>query len=203
MKTSLQSYLTTLMLAKIAGWYGVRPWYVPWVSNSFRGLKMINPRQLRDLVVYPVLDILALHKTQDQREAAAQLLLGTAMQESECGTYIAQLTGPALGVWQMEPATASDVFNWSDKYNPELLNPFVMLWKDKEGTLETIRPLSGNLYLACALARMLYFRRPEALPAKDDIDGQARYYKQWYNTPLGAATVAQYKQNWTRLAALL
>lgn len=47
-------------------------------------------------------------------DAAVNLLLGTAAQESEFGKYIRQIRGPALGVFQMEPAT----FDWlRDKYS--------------------------------------------------------------------------------------
>ena len=35
-------------------------------------------------------------------------------------------------------------------------------------------------------------RQPEALPEAGDIEGQAAFWKQHYNTPLGAGTVSKY-----------
>jgi hypothetical protein len=40
---------------------------------------------------------------------AIQLLMGTAAQESHLGTYLKQINGPALGVFQMEPNTEIDI----------------------------------------------------------------------------------------------
>ena len=34
--------------------------------------------------------------------------------------------------------------------------------------------------------------KPEALPEAGDLEGQAAFWKQHYNTPLGAGTVGKY-----------
>jgi len=166
---------------------------------------MINPRQLRDLVILPVLKVLDLPSDRPTNgQAAAQLLLGTAMQESGCGEWIAQVSGPALGIWQMEPATQRDIMRWLFNNNnlvywnrvKSLMIPFY------EDETKDTQPI-GNLYFACAMARILYYRVPSALPALNDFQSQAAYYKQWYNTPLGAATVTQYLQNWAIVSKML
>ena len=159
---------------------------------------MISPPQVRYLIVYPVLNLLALHKTTDQREASMQLLMGTAMQESGCGDYIAQVGGPALGVWQMESPTFDAVTNWTGRNRVDIAAKI-----DLHFGPAVCGNLPGNLYLACAYARMLYFSVPAALPAKGDVAGQAAYYKQYYNSPLGAATVEEFTDNWHKVMALL
>lgn len=156
---------------------------------------MINPQQLLDCVIYPVLNRLSLPSDLPSKGlAAAQLLLGTAMQESECGTWLTQISGPARGIWQMEPVTLQSHLDWLDDRNDLFLVAVTNLTMP-------LKPLAvqleGNLYFACAMARIHYYRVAAPLPAVDDTLAQAHYYKQYYNTPAGAATVTQYMQNWT------
>jgi hypothetical protein len=118
-------------------------------------------------------------------DAAVDLLLGTAAQESDFGTYLKQIKGPAIGVFQMEPAT----FGWlCRKYGDKL--PILK-------TL-TVDVLEYNLKFAILLARLRYRVVPEGLPAVDDLDGLAAYYKKYYNTVHGKATVEQYIENYEK-----
>ena len=157
---------------------------------------MINPKQIRDLIIRPTLDLVL----PDSTGAATELLLGTCAQESDSGTYLAQLpNGPALGIWQMEPATHDDIWTSFLTNHKSLADKIKTLAPVNSGAQEMI----GNLWYACAMARMLYYRVPAALPAQGDFNAQARYYKQYYNTPLGAATVDQYLGNWNRMQQLL
>ena len=48
-----------------------------------------------------------------RKQSAIDLLLGTAAQESAFGTYLRQVNGPALGAFQMEPATFKSVKAWA------------------------------------------------------------------------------------------
>ncbi|KAF0118141.1 MAG: hypothetical protein FD149_866 [Rhodospirillaceae bacterium] len=67
-------------------------------------------------VIRPTLLHLGLHSP-----AAEALLLGTAIQESRLGTYLRQTGGgPALGVYQMEPATHEDIWTNFLAYRPDL-----------------------------------------------------------------------------------
>lgn len=165
---------------------------------------MIKPRQLRDDIVIPVLQLLVpLQHDQSGNDitAAVELLMGTAMQESRCGEYIHQLgNGPALGVFQMEPATEHDLWTNYLEFHPEYRVPIGKLIC---GGIDRTKQLEGNLYYAVAMARMLYMRVPAALPAKGDLGNQAAYYKKWYNTPLGAATVDEYINNWHELQRVM
>jgi hypothetical protein len=46
--------------------------------------------------------------------------------------------------------------------------------------------LAWNLGYATAIARLVYYRRPEPLPHADDLAGLARYWKVHFNSHLGA-----------------
>lgn len=141
----------------------------------------LNPQQFRVQIVRPTLMHLDLHS-----QAAENLLIGTALQESRL-TYLRQLgTGPALGVMQMEPATYNDIWLNYLKYQPELAAK-VKEFQPKAafGASDMI----GNLPYAVAMARVHYRRVKDPLPAALDARALAAYWKQYYNTPLGAGTV--------------
>jgi len=117
-------------------------------------------------------------------EAAVELLMLTAAQESQLGTYLVQLGGgPALGVYQMEPDTHNDIRLNFLRYRSDL-GDLVGALKTQEGGYQLV----GNLYYATAMARVHYYRVKEPLPASDDIHGLAKYWKRHYNTYLGKGT---------------
>jgi len=119
-------------------------------------------------------------------KAAVNLLLGTAAQESGFGTYLRQIGGgPALGAFQMEPAT----FSW-----------LALRFKDEypEFAERHARELEWDLRLAIIFARLKYKSIPEPLPEHWDIGGLAFYWKRFYNTYKGSGTedhfIAAYNQ---------
>lgn len=153
---------------------------------------MIDPRQLTELVIRPVLERLGLAS-----RAAEQLLLGTACQESQCGRYLHQLgNGPAVGIFQMEPATHSDI--WENFLAGRKPLAWQVGWYLAPDRLPNARIMIHNLGYAAAMCRVHYYRRPEPLPPAGDIEAQARYWKKWYNTPQGRGTVEEYLANWRR-----
>ena len=127
-------------------------------------------------------------------EHAVNLLLGTCAQESAFGTYIRQLgKGPALGIFQMEPATFNDIENNFLRYKPDLKVKIKQLSGISEMSPEQ---LEYNLVLAACMARVHYLRVPEALPT--DLTGYARYWKKYYNTHLGKGTEAEFINNYKK-----
>lgn len=149
---------------------------------------MLDIGQFQTLVIQPALKFIGLDS-----EAARQLLIGTAVQESRL-TYLRQLEqGPALGVYQMEPDTIRDIWDNFLVYRPELADKVKAL-QISDG----IEEVTGNLFYATALARIHYYRVPERLPAVDDIAGQAMYWKKYYNTFEGKGTSTEYLSNWYR-----
>ncbi len=149
---------------------------------------MIDPADLRAQVMRP-----ALAATGLGGDAAEELLLGTALQESGGGLRLAQRGGPARGVWQMEPATLADIERNYLAFRPALAQRIAALAAPGLGAADQ---LAGNLYYACAMARLVYARAGPPLPASGDLAAQAAYYKAHYNTPQGAATEAEYIANW-------
>ena len=147
---------------------------------------MISRTQFDSYVIEPTLHALELHSP-----AAVELVLGTAIQESRL-TYLKQIGGgPALGVCQMEPATHDDIFDNYLNYRPELRSLVMALTVTGEAD-----EMVTNLAYAVAMCRVHYLRVPHPLPEAGDVAGMAAYWKNFYNTPLGAGTVEEYIENW-------
>ena len=154
--------------------------------------EMIDPKQLTEYIIRPVLKDIELWS-----EPAERLVLGTACQESGCGHWLHQVGGgPALGIFQMEPASHDDIWTNFLKFHPELVTK-VLRWcvNLNHGANEMV----FNLAYATIMCRLLYRRVAESIP--DTLMGQAEYWKNHYNTALGAGTVEQYIANWNRFNA--
>lgn len=155
----------------------------------------MNPQQLREQVIRPTLKRIGLWS-----QAAEDLILGTACQESHCGKYIRQLGCKgaigAFGVWQMELATARDIYDNFLRYKPDLKAKVESLRNPNQELTES---LTTNLMYACAMCRIHYLRVPEPLPT-GTIESFAKYYKKYYNTIKGKATEQEYINNWNKYA---
>jgi len=135
---------------------------------------VIDPKQFRDLVIRPTLIEVGMHST-----AAENLLLGTAIKESGLRFLRQHGNGPALGVYQIEPATHADIWTNYLKFRPES-----RIQRRPDSSLIT------DLAYSTVIARLVYWRRPEPMPDADDVEGLGAYWKQHYNTPLGKGTAA-------------
>ena len=142
----------------------------------------LDVEQVRIEVVRPALRSIKLWS-----RVAENLVLGTGIVESRL-KYIKQLgTGPALGLFQMEPFTHNDIWRttlWGTELGMNvgnLIRPF-------HGIAPPATQLIGNLWYAAAMCRVHYRRIRAPLPSDNAMD-LARYWKQYYNTPLGAGTV--------------
>lgn len=155
----------------------------------------MNARQLRDYIIVPTLQELGMLS-----KPAVQLLLGTCAQESHMGEYIHQQGGPALGIYQMEPATHADI--WAN---------FILHRDDLAGRLWNYLPdhsrcpdprhLMWNLPYATAMCRLHYYRVSAPIP--NNLIDQAAYYKKHYNTAGGAASESGYIGNYQRFVGAL
>lgn len=152
----------------------------------------ILARQLRFHVIRPVLRDIGIWS-----EAREELLLGTSAQESQMGSYLAQLNGPALSIYQIEPGTHH--WLWQDflarpRYD-ELRNKtkrYVVGWPSPSP-----EELVWNLATATITCAAKYLSVPKPLPEKKDgVVGLAKYYKRWYNTPSGKATEEEFVDNY-------
>lgn len=162
----------------------------------------INPEQLRTLVVQPVLAALELSAP----DVAENLVMGTAAHESHLGDYIKQVGGgPAMGIFQMEPATLNDCYaNYLDYPGRADLKAKVDGFLAahpalSDGSPDKAGQLATNLAYATAMCRIRYYRAPAAMPTDaNDVNALAAYWKQYYNTPLGAGTVEQFVADYNR-----
>jgi hypothetical protein len=141
---------------------------------------VIDPAQLRKHVIRPTLAHLGVGN-----ESWENLLLLTCATESDMGRFLVQRTGPALGIYQMEPATEHDLFENFLRFKTELRHKVTQLLPD----LEVVHPLIGNLPYATAMAYCQYARFKPVLPVPTDWPALAALYKKRYNTPAGKGSV--------------
>jgi len=131
---------------------------------------------------------------------AVNLMVGTAAVESKF-KYRKQIGGgPAVGLWQMELTTASDIWNRYLKHKKEYWNILAEA-EELEKNIhipfpESIiaRRLVENDDIACVLARIKYRMIKEPIPPRPYQ--QAVYWKQYYNTPEGAGMAEDYMDTW-------
>lgn len=164
----------------------------------------LSPLHLRVHVIRPMLTYLAGAGVNLGGAAAEELLLGTAAQESKLRALDQvtsrddQAPGPALGLWQMEPATHADILKNFLAFKPELgarVESLLAPWPARD------KQLISNLAYAAAMARIHYYRVREPLPAAGDVQAQAAYWKKYYNTSAGKGEPAHYVQSWNELVA--
>lgn len=122
--------------------------------------------------------------------AAERLLLMTACHESGGFKYDRQEGGgPALSYYQIEPDTLKDLYRNYLRFRPDMQAVLDRFKPTADCTPE--QALMDPVY-ATAAARMIYRRVPQRLPALDDYMGMARYWKTFYNTPLGKGTEGKF-----------
>jgi hypothetical protein len=127
---------------------------------------------------------------------AEELLMATCAQESLLGTYRHQVNGPAIGIYQMEPATFNDIWTNYLAHHEALGVQVAALAKTTPP-----RPIEmqDNDAFSTAMARVLYLRTPQALPPATDLTAIWAMYKKWWNSELGAATQDQFFSNYRKL----
>jgi hypothetical protein len=151
----------------------------------------MDAQQLHDYIIKPTLQYMGGNYYSKE---SAFLLLCTASIESNCGKYIKQINGPALGIFQMEPDTYGDIIDNCDAINEnniKFYNKINSLWNYNGYGI--VHGLVTHPMYACAMARLKYSMDPNPLPkltgvVKTDLKSFYDYYKRVYNTELGAST---------------
>lgn len=166
----------------------------------FSGTSILH---LRDRIIAPALAHVAALPAMSAFDSppAVDLVLGTMATESGGFRDLRQVpTGPALGYAQIEPATHDDIYTHFLDARPAL----------RARVLELTAPaapgglhgqLSANLHYAAVICRLVYWRRPRALPRHGDVAGYATLWKDVYNTAAGKGTTAKFVADWTRWVA--
>ena len=153
----------------------------------------MNAQQLHDHIIKPTLEYMGGNYNTPE---ARLLLLATAAIESDCGYYIKQVNGPALGIWQMEADTHDDTLTNCDAIRDSGFSNKIY---DLTPILPIkTHPLIGSSMYACAMARLKYSMDRQALPKitgdrKIDEVEFYKYYKRVYNTNLGASTFEKWQ----------
>lgn len=135
-----------------------------------------HPEQFRSLITRTLKSI------DKYSPDAVELLMLTAAHESLLGHYLYQYGGgPALGVFQCEPATHLDhwrYLNIKRNSDPALYNIII-------GALGTDAPdllrLESDLVYQIVDCRLHYLMIPQPLPPLSDVIGMARYWDTHWN----------------------
>ena len=146
----------------------------------------MNAQQLYDYIIKPTHQYMGVNY---ESKESNFLSLCTAAIESNCGEYIKQINGPALGIWQMEPDTHDDIWNNCDAFRDSDFLTRI----DSLIPVFTFESLIDAPIYACAMARLKYSMDPHPLPklsGDKDLDciNFFEYYKRVYNTEFGAST---------------
>ena len=145
---------------------------------------MLNCSQFRTLIIRPTLSMLQMYSPE-----AEEILVFTCANESDGGHFLAQVKGPALGIFQMEPSTHTDI--WVNYIrNRNSLSTLLAMHLGCTKIPDPLR-MTYDLQYATAMARIDYMRMPGALPAANDVVGMWNYYKAHYNSADGKAEQEQ------------
>jgi hypothetical protein len=131
-------------------------------------------------------------------EAKIAIMMGTAATETHLGRDFRQLKysmesdGGAFSPWGIEIRTHDDVQNIVLSAHPMLCERVNQI----KGCMSGKDALIGNLYYACAIARLQYWRHPEPLPLAEDLVAQGYYYKKYFNSSDGKGSMKKYVEDY-------
>jgi hypothetical protein len=129
-------------------------------------------------------------------ENAEELMMGTAAQESHLGSYIRQVEGPALGIFQCEQKTYDSIWN---KY---IGNARAMQLKVLPligvSTKPPFHRLISDLNLATIMCRLYYWDIQIPLPYRGDVAAMGKYWNDYYNRNPDKGTVEEFVANYAK-----
>ena len=144
---------------------------------------MIN--EIKEIVEY------ALYRIDAYSDDALALVVRTGMAESGYRALKGYGEGnPAIGFFQIEPATMNDMIDNYIKYRSHYKVHLISLGMNFEK--DTIMSVMSNIAVQAALCRIHYRRDKHSIPSWDDLEGQAKYWKRVYNTNLGRGTTEHF-----------
>lgn len=153
----------------------------------------ICKKNLQEKVIQPILKSFDLWSPE-----AENLLLAVCAQESHLGKYLVQDNGPALGIYQMEPATYEDiVINVICKSTRNWLYKIYTYFGRME-LLGNTEKLIYDLRYATLFARLQFWRYKAPIPAVEDLDGLFDYWKKYYNRNAEKGNKQQFIENYEK-----
>lgn len=147
----------------------------------------LDVSQFKNLIVRPTVASLALP---GDDEARTELHTGIALVESGL-SYLRQINGPALGLFQMEQPTHDDIWVNYLHYRPDLaasVRSFVPL-RFAQNAVPSAQALVESLAYSAAMSVMRFLRTPIPLPKRGAAADQCSAWKAGYNTEAGAGAV--------------
>lgn len=155
---------------------------------------MIKPTQLRYLVNLFLSEFDLVYGSNFQSLDAVELLMMTSAQESLCGHYLYQDDGDpkierylAFGIYEMEPIGYKQAIHYLSIHYPMYRIP-------------PRKQIIWDLKAATILARAYYASWPEKLPNSSNVLAMAMYYKKYWNTAAGSATIDSTIENYYEYA---
>tara|TARA_Y100000310_G_C20565974_1_gene755510 strand:+ start:107 stop:553 length:447 start_codon:yes stop_codon:yes gene_type:complete len=121
---------------------------------------------------------------------ASEMVYKTGLAETGY-RHLEQIKGPAIGFFQVEPATMRDTWDNYIIYRQDLKSKLWGLGYDEESDVDRVM---GSIILQVVFCRLKYRRSPKALPECGDLEGQAKYWKSIYNSELGKGTVEHFME---------
>ena len=144
---------------------------------------MIN--EIKEIVEY------ALYKIDSYSDDALALVVRTGMAESGYRALKGYGEGnPAIGFWQIEPATMNDMITNYIHYRSHYKKNLISLGMNFEN--DTTLSVMSNMAVQAALCRLHYRRDKDPIPSWDDVEAQGSYWKRVYNTVEGRGTVEHF-----------
>ena len=154
-----------------------------------RGSSLLNEPQVKDLIKR-VLEGMELYSPE-----ALDLVYKTGKVESGY-QYIRQIKGPARGLFQCESWVAVDICKNYLAYRKKLMQKVAKATKVKSSYFIDPKEedwdfiLETNIAAQIAMCRLHYRRIPKPLPSSPE--GQANYWKKYYNSMAGRGTVEDF-----------
>ena len=143
-------------------------------------------KQIKEIAEY------SLYKIDCYSDDALALVVRTGMAESGYRALKCYGEGnPAIGFWQMEPATMYDIVGNYIAYRPKYKVALEHLGMQFTGDDIEISVMS-NMAVQAALCRIHYRRDRDPIPSWDDVEAQGSYWKKVYNTVKGRGTVKHF-----------
>ena len=133
----------------------------------------------------------ALYRLDSYSDDALALVVRTGMAESGYRALKGYGEGnPAIGFWQVEPATLNDMVTNYIKYRPHYEKNLISLGMNFNKDM--IMSVMSNMAVQAGLCRLHYRRDKDPIPSWDDLEAQAKYWKRVYNTVEGRGTVEHF-----------
>ena len=154
-----------------------------------RGNSLLNEPQVKDLINR------GLKKMDLYSPEASDLVYKTGKVESGY-KYIRQIKGPARGLFQCESWVAVDICKNYLAYRKSLMRKVADATKVKLSYFVEPKEedwsyiLETNIAAQIAMCRLHYRRIPKPLPSS--LEGQAKYWKKYYNSMAGRGTVEDF-----------